>query len=128
MLADSEVKFVLFGIKEDIGVLANNGQAWGKRHLGRYALKSLLNLQSNEFTNPSNVLILGHLDFTDLYDALSTVKSDQLQHTYRTYVEKIDQCVTQLVSTIVKAGKTFPYSLGVVTTMRMVLSKGVHSL
>ena len=104
LLADSEVKFVLFGIKEDIGVLANNGQP-GAKNTWDSTLKSLLNLQSNEFTNPSNVLILGHLDFTDLYDVLSTVKSDQLQHTYRTYVEKIDQCVTQLVCTIVKAGK-----------------------
>ena len=104
LLADSEVKFVLFGIKEDIGVLANNGQP-GAKNTWDSTLKSLLNLQSNEFTNPSNVLILGHLDFTDLYDVLSNVKSDQLQHTYRTYVEKIDQCVTQLVCTIVKAGK-----------------------
>ena len=104
LLADSKVKFVLFGIKEDIGVLANNGQA-GAKNTWDPTLKSLLNLQSNEFTNPSNVLILGHLDFTDLYDVLSTVKTDQLQHTYRTYVEKIDQCVTQLVCTIVKAGK-----------------------
>ena len=105
MLADSEVKFVIFGIKEDIGVLANNGQP-GAKDTWEVALKSLLNLQGNQFTNPYNVLILGHLDFRDLYDVLSTVKSDQLQHTYRTYVEKIDQCVTQLVSTIVKAGKT----------------------
>ncbi len=104
LLADSKVKFVLFGIKEDIGVLANNGQA-GAKNTWDPTLKSLLNLQSNEFTNPSNVLILGHLDFTDLYDVLSTVKTDQFQHTYRTYVEKIDQCVTQLVCTIVKAGK-----------------------
>ena len=77
----------------------------GQKNTWDPTLKSLLNLQSNEFTNPSNVLILGHLDFTDLYDVLSTVKSDQLQHTYRTYVEKIDQCVTQLICTIVKAGK-----------------------
>ena len=103
-LADSEVKFVLFGIKEDIGVLANHGQP-GTKDTWDFALKSLLNLQSNRFTNPSSVLILGHLDFTELYDALSSVTSDQLLHTYRTYVEKIDQCVSQLVCTIVKAGK-----------------------
>ena len=104
MLANYEVKFVLFGVKEDIGVMANHGQP-GTKDTWDIALKSLLNLQSNQFTNPSSVLILGHLDFTELYDALSTVKSDQLLHTYRTYVEKIDQCVTELVYTIVKAGK-----------------------
>ena len=69
ILEDSEVKFVLFGIKEDIGVLANNGRA-GAKDTWDVALKSLLNLQSNQFTNPSNVLLLGHLDFSELYDTL----------------------------------------------------------
>ena len=103
-LEDSEVKFVLFGIKEDIGVLANNGQPGAKDTWG-VALKFLLNLQSNQFTNPSNVLLLGHLDFSELYDALPSIQPDQLQDTYRNYVEQIDQCVTQLVCEIVKAGK-----------------------
>ena len=104
MLADSEVKFVLFGIKEDIGVLANNGQP-GAKDTWEVAMKSLLNLQNNQFTNPSNVLLLGHLDFSEFYDAIATIKQNELQHSYRNYVEQIDQCVTQLVCTIVKAGK-----------------------
>ena len=104
MLEDSEVKFVLFGIKEDIGVLANNGHP-GAKDTWDVALKSLLNLQSNQFTNPSNVLLLGHLDFSKLYDTLPSIQPDQLQHTYRNYVEKIDQSVTELVCEIVKAGK-----------------------
>ena len=70
MLEDSEVKFVLFGVKEDIGVLANKGRA-GAKETWDVALKSLLNLQSNQFTNPSNVLLLGHLDFSKLYDTLA---------------------------------------------------------
>ena len=104
MLGDSEVKFVLFGIKEDIGVLANHGQT-GAKNSWEIALKSLLNLQSNPFTNPSNVLILGHLEFSDEYEALSEVKPDQLQSAQRSCVENIDQCVAELVCTIVKAGK-----------------------
>ena len=104
MLGDSEVKFVLFGIKEDIGVLANHGQA-GAKNSWEIALKSLLNLQSNPFTNPSNVLILGHLEFSDEYEALSEVNPDQLQSAQRSCVENIDQCVAELVCTIVKAGK-----------------------
>ncbi len=104
MLADPEVKFVLFGIKEDIGVLANNGQP-GTKDTWEIALKSLLNLQSNQFTNPSSLLLLGHLDFSELYDALVTINPNELQHSYRNYVEYIDQCVSQLVCTIVKTGK-----------------------
>ena len=57
MLGYSEVKFVLFGIKEDIVVLANHAQA-GAKNTWEIALKSLLNHQSNHFTNPSNLLIL----------------------------------------------------------------------
>ena len=45
-LARTEVKFVLFGIKEDIGVLANNGQP-GAKDTWEVALKSLLNLLSS---------------------------------------------------------------------------------
>jgi formiminoglutamase len=104
MLEDSEVKFVLFGIKEDIGILANHGRA-GTKNTWEIALKSLLNLQSNPFTTPSNVLILGHLEFSDEYKTLSAVKPDQLQSAYRSCVEKIDQYVAELVCTIVKAGK-----------------------
>jgi len=104
MLEDAEVKFVLFGIKEDIGVLANNGQS-GAKDTWDVALKSLLNLQSNQFTTPSNVLFLGHLDFSEWDETLAEIQPDQLQHTYRNYVEQIDQSVTQLVCTIVKAGK-----------------------
>jgi formiminoglutamase len=103
-LARTEVKFVLFGIKEDIGVLANNGQP-GAKNTWEVALKSLLNLQSNQFTNASNTLLLGHLEFSDLYDRLSTVKTNERLQTYRSCVEIIDQIVSQLVYTIVKAGK-----------------------
>ena len=104
MLEDSEVKFVLFGIKEDIGILANHGQV-GAKNTWEIALKSLLNLQSNPFTTPSNVLILGHLEFSNEYESLSVVKADHLQTAYRNCVEKIDQCVSELVCTIVKSGK-----------------------
>ena len=104
MLEDAEVKFVLFGIKEDIGVLANKGRA-GTKNSWDIALKSLLNLQSNQFTNPSNVLLIGHLDFSEIYDALARTEPENLQQSYRNYVENIDQCVTQLVCEIVKKGK-----------------------
>ena len=103
-LANSEVKFVLFGIKEDIGVLANKGRP-GAKNTWEVALKALLNLQSNQFTNPSKTLLLGHLEFEELYDDISTIKTDQLQETYRNYVEIIDHSVSQLVCMIVKAGK-----------------------
>ena len=103
-LARTEVKFVLFGIKEDIGVLANTGQA-GAKNTWDVMLKALLNLQSNQFTTPENTLVLGHLEFSDLYARLSELKTEKSLQTYRKSVEIIDQSVSQLVYEIVKAGK-----------------------
>jgi len=105
MLANSKIKFVIFGIKEDIGILANNGRP-GAKDTWEVALKSLLNLQSNQFSNPSNTLLLGHLDFSELYDRLSTLKSDELLQAYRDCVKIIDNRVSELIYRIVKAGKT----------------------
>ena len=104
MLSDTSVKFVLFGIKEDIGVLANKGRP-GAKDSWDHTLKSLLNLQSNRTTKASNVLVLGHLDFSELYDTIAITKQDKLLKTYRKQVDIIDQSVNQLVYSIVKAGK-----------------------
>ena len=71
-IADPKIEFVIFGIKEDIGVLANHGQP-GARDTWDSVIKPLLNIQSNEHTNASTILILGHLDFTYLYETHSGV-------------------------------------------------------
>jgi formiminoglutamase len=103
-IADPKIEFVIFGIKEDIGVLANHGQP-GARDTWDSVIKPLLNIQSNEHTNASTILILGHLDFTDLYETYSLTSSEKSLKTYRKHVELIDQNVNQLVCSIVKAGK-----------------------
>ena len=72
MLADSGVKFVLFGIKEDIGILANNGQP-GAKNTWDIALKSLLNLQSNQFTTPSNVFFVEYFSVYIIFQAFPLV-------------------------------------------------------
>jgi formiminoglutamase len=102
---DPLVEFVLFGIKEDIGIRANKGYP-GAKETWDIVLKNLLNIQSNEFLNGSNILILGHLDFSNLYISHHSTDQEKLLKTYRKQVEKIDQSVNQLVYSIVKAGKT----------------------
>lgn len=103
-ISNPKVEFVVFGIKEDIGVLANQGRP-GAKESWDFVLKSLLNIQSNSYTHATNVLILGHLDFSDVYNTLNTTSETSLK-TYRKSVEIIDQYVNQLVYEIVKAGKT----------------------
>ena len=105
-IVNLDVDYVLFGIKEDIGVYANLG------HTGTYkaweaTIKVLLNIQSNAFTNAKRILILGHLDYTEYREpllALDISKKKNLVKT-RKFVETIDKDVTNIVSTIVKAGK-----------------------
>lgn len=59
-----DVAYVIFGLLEVVGVFANlvkigTSKAW------EATLKILLNIQSNQFTKANNILILGHLDFSE---------------------------------------------------------------
>lgn len=106
-ISKSSAKFVLFGISEDIGVRANGGKA-GTKNAWNSVLKTLLNTQSNRFTNPCQVLILGHFDF-DKIDLKITDKKEI--KTLRKKVNVIDAEVTNLVHLIKKKGKT-PMAIG----------------
>ncbi|WP_179334759.1 formimidoylglutamase [Winogradskyella costae] len=106
-IVNLDVDYVVFGITEDIGIVANNGKpspykAWST------TLKVLLNIQSNDFNNAKRVLILGHLDYAEEHQSLSGLdlsKKKQLSKV-RKLVETIDKDVTHVVAAIRKAGKT----------------------
>jgi len=57
-IVNLDVDYVLFGIREDIGVYANCGKT-GTYKAWDTALKFLLNIQNNSFTTAKRVLILG---------------------------------------------------------------------
>lgn len=105
-LTNLDVDYVVIGVPEDVGVFANYGTR-GTSKAWRATLKVLLNIQSNSFTNPNKVLILGHLDFTKEMDKISTYNASDKKHVEkaRALVEKIDQQVTDVIYKIVKAGK-----------------------
>lgn len=105
-LTNLDVDYVIFGIKEDIGVFANYGNT-GTARAWDATLKVLLNIQSNSFTNPKRVLILGHLDFSEDMEKLKNYdQSDPKDiHKARKKVAKIDTYVSHLVEQIVSAGK-----------------------
>jgi len=106
-LKKSSAEFVLFGIAEDIGVQANGGKTGTKNAWGT-VLKTLLNIQSNQFTKPSRLLVLGHFDFDEL-DSKSSGNKDLIK--LRKKVKTIDAEVTNLVYLIKKSGKT-PIAIG----------------
>ena len=105
-LYDLDVDYVIFGVCEDIGVMANFGIS-GSYKAWDAAIKVLLNTQSNAYINATRVLILGHLDYSQ---QLKEVKNDNLTlntkvELARKYTEIIDANVSNVVSQIVKAGK-----------------------
>jgi formiminoglutamase len=105
-LKNLDVRYVLFGIPEDIGVFANYGNL-GASGAWKATLKFLLNMQHNDYSMPQNLAILGHLDYSaelERLKLLSQKKSGDIKKA-QNMVADIDKDVAQLVTEIVKAGK-----------------------
>ncbi|MFI2742222.1 formimidoylglutamase [Zhouia sp. PK063] len=102
----SLAKYVLIGIPEDAGVIANFGRP-GARNAWQAVLKTLVNIQNNSYLKPKKLLILGHLDYQKELNALENFADDAelYRKNAKALVKKIDDDVTYLVQHIVKAGK-----------------------
>lgn len=105
-LQASKAKYVLFGIKESVGVKANKG-VQGTETAWESTLNSLLNTQNNAFNKGKKVLVLGCLDFQEQMTAaekFNVTNTKELSQLY-TLVDEIDEEVANLVFKIVSAGK-----------------------
>lgn len=105
-LKTSQAKFVVLGIPEDIGVKGNLGVG-GTHTAWNPFLSSFLNIQSNDFLEGSNILILGHFDFTEL---TALIESNAQSHderitAYRHAVYTIDEAVEPLIKLITQHNK-----------------------
>ncbi len=100
------VKYILFGIPEDIGVKANYGIG-GADTLWQSFLNTFLNIQSNDFLDGSEILILGHFDFSSLKTVIeNTIENeDEKIEAYRKAVNTIDTEVEQLMHIITQNNK-----------------------
>lgn len=100
------VKYILFGIPEDIGVKANYGIG-GADTLWQSFLNTFLNIQSNDFLDGSEILILGHFDFSSLKTVIeNTIENeDEKIEAYRKAVNTIDTEVEQLMHVITQNNK-----------------------
>jgi len=105
-LKNSNAKYVLFGIPEDIGVRANLGKP-GASHAWKTCLKSLLNVQANQYTNPENLILLGEVDCLKLMAKAANI--DEADPNYLPklgdLVQSLDGVVSELVKRIILAGK-----------------------
>jgi len=100
VLQQSDARFVILGLPEDIGVRANGGiggtqTAWPK------FLKSFLNIQETEFLSGRAFLLLGAMDFTSRMHASVTADVAGL----RELTAQIDESVFPVIQAIVASGK-----------------------
>jgi formiminoglutamase len=111
-LQQTTASFVLLGIPEDIGVKANLGiggtdSAWVP------FLQAFLNTQSNDFLEGSEILLLGHFDFSNLAGLIEKNAHDPEERTaaYRHAVNTIDDAVEQMIH-IITQNKKIPIVIG----------------
>lgn len=111
-LQQSSAAFVLLGIPEDIGVKANMGIG-GTDSAWLAFLHSFLNIQSNDFLEGGNILLLGHFDFSDIEKLIESNAHDfdERLAAYRHAVNTIDDEVEQLIH-IITQNKKIPIVIG----------------
>jgi len=105
-LVDLDVKYVLIGLPEDVGVFANHGKL-GASKAWNATIKILLNTQNNPYNRPEQLCILGHLNFYEEQKLLSKWNQNNIKHVKkaRDLVGEIDKEVSNLIYNVVKAGK-----------------------
>lgn len=106
-LKNSDAKYVIVGIPEDVGVRANLGRS-GANTAWESALKSIANIQHNRFCKSSQIIILGHVDTSQEMEAAQNLDENNLEERKQLFkiVEQIDKEVSHIIYNIVKAGKT----------------------
>jgi formiminoglutamase len=99
-------EYVLLGIPEDIGIRANKGKA-GAAKTWEVFLNSFLNIQTNIYNNPKNLILLGEINCKAWMQKASSIpKTDEHYHQkLGGIVEKIDEAVADVIQKIVESGK-----------------------
>ncbi|MBY5922574.1 formimidoylglutamase [Ferrimonas balearica] len=98
-------RYVLLGVPEDIGPRANCGRG-GSDGAWEAFLSLFLNLQANDFCDGSEILLLGHLDVSDLQEqaeGLDNMEPEQLAQ-LRELTAELDQRLMPVIEAIVGAG------------------------
>ena len=105
-IQESTAKFVLVGVPEDIGVKANMGVGGADSSWIPF-LQAFLNIQSNDFLQGDEILLLGHLDFSEVAALIENNAQgmDERLEAYRHAVHSIDDELEYLVKTITEHGK-----------------------
>jgi formiminoglutamase len=111
-LQNTDARYVIIGLPEDIGVRANEGI--GGADTNWYAfLSAFLNIQSNDYCSGEDILLLGHFDFGDLKYLIenNALSIEEKIIAYRHAVVAIDDEVEKLIN-IVAANGLIPVVIG----------------
>ncbi len=111
-LQNSNARYVIVGVCESVGVKANLGTT-ETESVWKPFLKSFLNVQSNDFLEGSEMMLLGHFDFNDLSNVIeqSARTYDEKVDAYRHAVNIIDDEVEQIIH-IITQNKKLPIVIG----------------
>lgn len=106
-LQSHPARYVLFGIPEDIGVRANHGKP-GTAGAWNACIKSLLNTQTNRYTNPENVILLGEVHCESFMNKSANIDKEDPNYYAKLgdLVKQIDHVVSAVIQKIVESGKT----------------------
>jgi formiminoglutamase len=101
------VRFVLLGIPESIGPMANYGKCCTEFGW-KVFLDVFLNMQSNRFMSGENILCLGHIDTEGLKSAASSLSPIDPEYIkkLRTLCSKLDERVRTVLEIVARAGLT----------------------
>jgi formiminoglutamase len=111
-LKEQPAKYVILGIPEDFGVLANYGIG-GTETAWLSFLTAFLNIQSNDFYSGENTLILGHFDFVDIKFLIenNAYNAEEKISAYRHALKIVDEEVENLLK-VIAAAKKIPIIIG----------------
>ena len=111
-LAQSSAKFVVLGVPEDIGAKANHGFGGADTSWLPF-LQAFLNVQSNDFLQGDNILMLGHFDFSEMANLIekNAGNDSEKREAYRHACTIIDGEVEETVKLITQ-NKKIPIVIG----------------
>lgn len=99
------LRFVLIGIPESVGVLANHGTS-GSENSWQEFLYRMVNLQNNRFLDGSEILCLGQVETKDLQARAIELdpREDQYFTKLRSLCQELDQRVSPVIEFVVGSG------------------------
>jgi len=111
-IAQSNAKFVLAGVPEDMGVKADLGLGGADTAWVPF-LEAFFKIQSNDFFEGSEVMVVGHFDFSQMANLIenNAQSKEEKIEAYRHAINTVDDEVEKLVK-IITQHKKIPIIIG----------------